>query len=362
MPSFSSQQPCFQQPSNGPASTGSGEFEIQNVGPAQITGHVSTSSIGVSNTADGYQSQKMPLRASLGEQYAPQPLLQTMQIETSQVEGAIPMASSPGAIATHGNATGPVPRINRQMSGRSSNSSPKNQFGFQPRDSKSRRRIQDTLAKQASSNNCRPPVPHQAMTEKMSRDLLMNSIPLHQPLNTQVFPDDPLDQERDFVIATLDSNPGYYSASGEANAKRSTKHAKKGGQTSKSSLQTQKKTTYGASENTNSQQNSTQKSKGQTSTNQKLKHQTQQPSGSFLIAGAPNSGLPGQIGANSELYPSQAATIVSSNAKMYQTDINEQAAQANQPASADQSSAQGNHQNARVQSERYLSSTGNGSQ
>ena len=44
----------------------------------QMQGHVSTSSIGVSNQADGYQSHKMPLRASLGDQYAPQPLLQTI--------------------------------------------------------------------------------------------------------------------------------------------------------------------------------------------------------------------------------------------------------------------------------------------
>lgn len=77
------------------------------------------------------------------------------------------------------------------------------------------------------------------MTEKMSRDLLMNSIPTHQPLPTQGFHED-LDQEREFVMATIDHNPGYYSASGEANVKRSSRHTKKSGMTSKSSLQTQK--------------------------------------------------------------------------------------------------------------------------
>lgn len=73
------------------------------------------------------------------------------------------------------------------------------------------------------------------MTEKMSRDLLMNSIPTHQPLPTQGFHED-LDQEREFVMATIDHNPGYYSASGEANVKRSSRHTKKSGMTSKSSL------------------------------------------------------------------------------------------------------------------------------
>lgn len=67
------------------------------------------------------------------------------------------------------------------------------------------------------------------MTEKMSRDLLMNSVPTYQPLHTQVFPDDPLDQERDFIISKIENNPGYYSASGEANVKKSSKHSKKAG-------------------------------------------------------------------------------------------------------------------------------------
>lgn len=118
--------------------------------------------------------------------------------------------------------------------------------------------MQDTLAKQPSSHNCRPPVPHQAVTEKMSRDLLTNSVPSYQPLNTQVYPDDPLDQEKDFIIAALDNNPGYYSASGEANIKRGARQAKKAGQTSKSSLQTQKKM---YDQSNNSQQNSNQKNK-----------------------------------------------------------------------------------------------------
>lgn len=78
-------------------------------------------------------------------------------------------------------------------------------------------------------------MPHLAMTEKMSRDLLMNTIQTHQPLQTQDFNDD-IDQEREFVMATIDHNPGYYSASGDANVKRSSKHNKKSGMTSKSSL------------------------------------------------------------------------------------------------------------------------------
>lgn len=78
MPNFSSQPQYFQQPMNGPASTGSGEFEIQNIGPMQMPGHVSSSSIGASHLADGYASHKMPLRASLGDHCTPQTLLQTM--------------------------------------------------------------------------------------------------------------------------------------------------------------------------------------------------------------------------------------------------------------------------------------------
>ena len=250
------------------------------------------------------------------------------------------------------------------MSGRSSNSSPKAQFGFQPRDSKSRKRMPDSLAKPASASNCRPPVPHQAMTEKMSRDLLMNSLPAQQPLHTQVFQDDPLDQERDFVIGAADNNPGYYSASGEANVKRSSKHSKKGGQTSKSSLQTQKQP-YGASagsaENTHSQQNSNQKSKTGTgnlsqlsSARQKFKNHTQHvPSGTFVTTAGPGTltgGHLAHIGPNFE----------AANAKMYQTDYSEPAAHQSQ---GDWANAQGpGMQNVRVQSERYLSSAGNGSQ
>lgn len=69
------------------------------------------------------------------------------------------------------------------------------------------------------------------------------------------------------------------------------------------------------------------------------------------------------IGPNFEAYPSQAA-MGPSNAKMYQTDYSDQPTQ--QPpssafAAADQSNAQG-LQSVRVQSERYLSSAGNGSQ
>ena len=180
-----------------------------------------------------------------------------MPFEALPVDGASPAASSPMGPGYQVNASaGPAARITCQLSGRSMNASPKNQFGFQPRDSKSRRRMQDTLAKQPSSNNCRPAVPHQAVTEKMSRDLLTNSVPSYQPLNTQVYPDDPLDQERDFIIAALDNNPGYYSASGEANITRGARQALKAGKTSKSSLQAQKKK---YEQSYNSQQNSNQR-------------------------------------------------------------------------------------------------------
>ena len=96
-----------------------------------MTCQISTSSIGIMNAAEGYQSQKMPLRACLGEQYTPSPFMQTMQIDSSHLEGAgFGLMPAHVASAPMNAPSGPAPRINRQMSGRSSNSSPKNQFGF----------------------------------------------------------------------------------------------------------------------------------------------------------------------------------------------------------------------------------------
>ena len=125
MPSFASLQPCFQQASNGPASTGSGEFDIHNPGQAQLAGHVSTSSIGICHAVDMNHAHRLPLRAS-AQDHALQPLLQTMPLEAPAMDGASP-TSSPIGLGYQVNASaGPAPRINRQLSGRSTNSSPKN--------------------------------------------------------------------------------------------------------------------------------------------------------------------------------------------------------------------------------------------
>ena len=134
--------------------------------------------------------------------------------------------------------------------------------------------------------------------------------------------------------------------------------------TSKSSLQTQKmacgaSTVTVSGGNTDSQQNSNHKSKGPGTANlnqlssarQHLKNQNQH---SFVITtGQPSlTGAGGHLfhmGSTSEPYPSQAAGMGFSHARVYQTDSSDQAAHGHlppgQPASAfatiDQANAQG---------------------
>ena len=111
------------------------------------------------------------------------------------------------------------------------------------------------------------------------------------------------------------------------------------------------------------------------SARQKLKNQTQNMPSSFIMTAVPGT-LTGshlaQIGAHSELYPSQGAVLGSSNHKMYQTDTSDQPRHPHlpmqpsggplQPSSSAVDPHQHQQQNARVQSERYLSTAGNGSQ
>ena len=70
----------------------------------------------------------------------------------------------------------------------------------------------------------------------MIHDLLANPVTSYQPLNTQVFPDDGLDKEKDLIIGVYENNTGYYSASGDAVKKRGERQIRKVGHTSKSSL------------------------------------------------------------------------------------------------------------------------------
>jgi len=122
-------------------------------------------------------------------------------------------------------------------------------------------------------------------------------------------------------------------------------------------------------ENFNSQQNSASKHKvtaigssnPPNSARHKLKNQTQYvPSGSFVLTGGPGAlgGGQYQIGANSELC--QADHAAHKDEKNYHTESSDQ----HMNVQHDQANAQGGsgHQNLRVQSERYLTSTGNGSQ
>lgn len=57
---------------------------------------------------------------------------------------------------------------------------------------------------------------HGSNNKLMIHDLLTNPVTSYKPLNTQVFQEDALDQDKDLIIGVYENNTGYYSASGDA--------------------------------------------------------------------------------------------------------------------------------------------------